>query len=838
MGQTWYIQSDERTVGPLSGRQLHAIARSGELTPDSQISLDGRSWFRAAKVLGLFSEPRAEAIARSISGNLDVETLEDAPATRLLDPTPPTDEGFRPGGEEVKTRLISSDGRDSVGIEGKTRIESFAGSIVGDDQATPSRGRAATLARAGGAFILRMGWRGFRAAVIAATLVTVWTVRSVVGLLRRRKVARTGFESKLSASLWDGPGSVRSAGPTTSKPLPEHFGRYQILRTLGKGGMGSVYLALDTQLGRQVALKVPHFSPDDGPEVLERFDREARAAAMLDHPNVCPIFDVGTIEGIPYASMAYIEGRPLADLVDADKRLVERETAVLVRKVAIAMAEAHRKGIVHRDLKPANIMINPRREPVIMDFGLASRLGVQDSKLTKDGAIVGTPSYMSPEQVGGKSDGIGPSCDIYSLGVVLYELLTSRLPFEGPVIAVLGQILSTEPAPPSVHRPDVDYQLEAICRKAMAKSTSDRFSSMADFARALTKYLKAHPQEDGIDEGEDVASWSEFFALPPRPAAGEPSSIADTTGGRRPFWALAAAVLLLAGSVGVLAMLNRGTTVQVTLSNFQVNNNTTIVNYFLDGKPIDPKELAGPIDLKTGDHNLRTVSADGREETRSFLIDKQDDQKPVNIVKRSEANPTVGTGERAYTGRRAVILMPPTISLPPLKRILLVESGQPGPKEDKKYSEASIDVIIPGGVGLRPIPGDVRRPVEVEVSQYGEEIRVPSADDFDLWWESTEGKAIRIVKNFSIKNRGIVELHIEPYLGFVRVLGKKARPPKWVVLTPVGKGNPVQVATKYGVDMIVPAGTYELWIKPAGGPVQEQLESRLEVKAGQTLEIE
>jgi hypothetical protein len=295
-------------------------------------------------------------------------------------------------------------------------------------------------------------------------------------------------------------------------------------------------------------------------------------------------------------------------------------------------------------------------------------------------------------------------------------------------------------------------------------------------------------------------------------------------------------------------MLNRGTTVQVTLSNFQVNNSTNIINYFLDGKPIEAKQLGGPIDLKTGDHSLRTVFADGREETRSFLIEKEDDRKPVDVVKRSEASPAGGTGQGAYAGRRAVKLMPPEISLPPMRKLLVVESGQSGPKENEDYSAAQINARTPGlwlgSVGI--LSGDERIPFAAETSQYGEEIRLPSAGNYDLWWQPMEGKALCIVRNFSIKNRGIVELHPESYLGFVRVLGKKSRSPKWVVLTPVDYGNPIQVAKKYEVDMIVPAGSYDLWIKwikPAQGPVPEKyesqkLESGLVVKPGMTLPVE
>jgi hypothetical protein len=301
------------------------------------------------------------------------------------------------------------------------------------------------------------------------------------------------------------PPSTPRVAPTAATPLPgqpaaaagelpEQFGRYRILKKLGQGGMGSVYLAHDSQLDRKVALKVPHFAPDDDPKILERFYSEARAAATLTHPNICPVHDVGEINGIRYLTMAYIEGKPLSAFIRVDAHLPMRQVASLVRKLALALHEAHARAVIHRDLKPSNIMMNERREPVIMDFGLARRVRTDDVRLTKSGTPLGTPAYMAPEQITGNMHLIGPGCDIYSLGVILYELLTGRLPFEGPLAALWVQVLTQETPRPSERRPDLDPQLEAVCLKAMAKKVEDRFVSMAEFAAALEEYLRTENQ--------------------------------------------------------------------------------------------------------------------------------------------------------------------------------------------------------------------------------------------------------------------------------------------------------------------------------------------------------
>jgi len=298
-----------------------------------------------------------------------------------------------------------------------------------------------------------------------------------------------------------------------SAAIPENFGRYRIERTLGEGGMGTVYLAHDSQLNRKVALKTPKFAEDADSTPIERFYREARSAATLRHPNICPVYDVGELEGTHYISMAYIEGHPLSDYIDSQNLPAIAAAVRVVRKVAIALHEAHRQGIVHRDLKPANIMIDRHNEPIVMDFGLARLVGLENeeeldmpssanlassdiarvtARLTQDGTILGSPGYMAPEQIHRRGD-VGPASDVRALGVLLYELLTGELPFpgDGSLITILTAVASDDPPDASKIRRDIDPHLAAICSKAMAKSPEDRYESMQAFAVALTDFLKA-----------------------------------------------------------------------------------------------------------------------------------------------------------------------------------------------------------------------------------------------------------------------------------------------------------------------------------------------------------
>ncbi len=300
--------------------------------------------------------------------------------------------------------------------------------------------------------------------------------------------------------------------------IPRQFGRYRIQDCLGRGGMGAVFRAYDTQLDRAVALKVPFLEEDDGGAGLrERFYREARAAAALHHPNLCPVYDVGELHGVPYLTMAFIDGRSLAKELEAGRAFTPPQAALLVRKLALAMHEAHAHGVIHRDLKPANVLLRPNGEPVITDFGLARRGNDPHSEgLTRQGDVIGTIEYMSPEQFEGDNAAVGPASDVYALGVVLYELLTGRRPFEGGTASKMAAILLKPPPRPGELRPGLPALLDEVCLKAMAKRPEDRYRTMAEFAAALTAYLKSH--QSGV-----VPAAARSAEAPPTPRPSAPT---------------------------------------------------------------------------------------------------------------------------------------------------------------------------------------------------------------------------------------------------------------------------------------------------------------------------
>jgi serine/threonine protein kinase len=253
--------------------------------------------------------------------------------------------------------------------------------------------------------------------------------------------------------------------------IPAQIGRYRILGRIGAGGMGTVYKADDPQLNRIVALKLPRF---DGPAQglalrVQRFQREARAAAGIRHPHVCPIYDVGEYEKQPYVVMAYIEGESLAAHLARQGRYENPCQAVtLIRQVLDALEVVHSHGIVHRDLKPSNILLDAAGRAILTDFGLARQTDDKEG-LTSEGVVLGTPAYMAPEQASGQPRAVGPWTDLYSLGVILYQMLTGRLPFEGTALKVMAQIVHESAPLPSSWRPDLDPALEAVVRKAMAR---------------------------------------------------------------------------------------------------------------------------------------------------------------------------------------------------------------------------------------------------------------------------------------------------------------------------------------------------------------------------------
>ncbi len=309
-----------------------------------------------------------------------------------------------------------------------------------------------------------------------------------------------------------------SAGGDTIRLAP--FGKYTLIRELGRGGMGFVYEALDTQLDRRVALKMLYTSPNADPkEALldeERFLREAKLSASLPkHPHLVSVYESGVIDGRRYLAMELIDGQPMS----AWRRLGSvtlRQQVALLRDVAQAVHHAHEHGIVHRDLKPQNILVDAKNQPNVTDFGLAKSVGTRAAlSLTASGMVVGTPSYMSPEQAQGLST-IDRRSDIYAMGVLLYEILTGQLPFTGQSpVDILMKVLRDPLVPPSTavrtRRPEgaaapapdrvpsavihavVDPGLEAVCLKAMAREPAQRYATAQAFAEDLTAWLKGDP---------------------------------------------------------------------------------------------------------------------------------------------------------------------------------------------------------------------------------------------------------------------------------------------------------------------------------------------------------
>ena len=272
----------------------------------------------------------------------------------------------------------------------------------------------------------------------------------------------------------------------------QYFGDYELLEEIARGGMGVVYRARQINLNRVVALKMILSGEFACGEEIQRFKCEAEAAAQLDHPGIVPIHEIGEHGGRHYYSMGFVEGHSLADQLH-DGPMPPRKAAELVLKAAEAVDFANRQGVIHRDLKPANILIDTGGNPRVTDFGIAKRLG-SSSDLTRSGQILGTPAYMPPEQAACKFSEIGPTTDVYSLGAILYALLTGRAPFEADnPLDTLMQVLESEAILPSKSKPGIPVSLESICMKCLEKKPTARYATAKELAHDLECFLHDEP---------------------------------------------------------------------------------------------------------------------------------------------------------------------------------------------------------------------------------------------------------------------------------------------------------------------------------------------------------
>ena len=270
------------------------------------------------------------------------------------------------------------------------------------------------------------------------------------------------------------------------RPAPVFGGRYRLRRRIARGGMAEVYLAHDQLLDRPVALKVlfPELSVDRN--FVERFRREAQAAADLNHPNIVSIYDWGEEDGNYFIVMELVDGRPLSTLLKAENTLLADRAADIGAAVAAALAFAHKNGVVHRDVKPGNVLIDSAGNIKVADFGIARAADAQDN-LTQTGAVMGTATYFSPEQAQGW--GVDARSDIYSLGIVLYEMVCGKAPFvaDNPV-AVATKHVSEAPKPPRDINPNLPAAFEAIILSCLAKDPDDRYASAEDLRADLLRF--------------------------------------------------------------------------------------------------------------------------------------------------------------------------------------------------------------------------------------------------------------------------------------------------------------------------------------------------------------
>lgn len=335
--------------------------------------------------------------------------------------------------------------------------------------------------------------------------------------------------------------STPGSSPSDETP-PDVLGQYRLIKPLGEGGMGCVYLATDEQLCRTVALKVlrPDFAVDE--EARARFFREARAAAALKHDNIVTIYQVGEDQAIPFLAMEHLEGKTLEDWLRPDRRANVTQTISIGKQIARGLSAAHEAGVVHRDIKPANIWLEPKGRVKILDFGIAHHATATDPKLTQPGTVMGTPAFMSPEQARGEA--LDLRSDLFSFGCVLYRMATGRLPFQAEVVyGVIAAILSEQQISPKTVTPSIPQALSDLIDHLLSKSRDDRPDS-AESVLASLKEIEAKLDNETVT----TPPLDETISLPKLP-----KTIADPTSQetRKKAAAMGLVLFLALGGIGL-----------------------------------------------------------------------------------------------------------------------------------------------------------------------------------------------------------------------------------------------------------------------------------------------
>ena len=477
-------------------------------------------------------------------------------------------------------------------------------------------------------------------------------------------------------------------------------GRYRIVRRIGSGGMADVYAAEDTHLGREVALKVLHRRFAQDQEFVERFRREAKAAAGLSHPNVVGVFDRGEHEGTYYIAMECLTGRTLKEIVSSEAPLPQLQVIDLGVQVLQAAGFAHAGGVIHRDFKPHNVIVDDQGHAKVTDFGIA-RAGA--SEMTETGSIMGTAHYLSPEQAQGHS--VTAASDLYSIGVMLYEMLAGRLPFEGDsAVAIALKHLSEQPTPLSQLRPDVHPALEAVVMAALAKDPAQRWQSADDFVQGLEA---ARAQiEAGANGGQGTA----VFAPIPLPAGDDGSEgtaavlapVSEPREERRRRWPWFTIGILALALVGVLVWL--------------------LASGALTTEKKDVPRVTG----------LQLVNARAKLERAGFDVreTRLQSRQPIDQVLDQDPNP----GEEAEVGSVVTLEVsegPPTVLVPPVAN--LREAQAIGELEDaglKVTVDREFSDEVRSGGAIRTVPregAEVRsgQRVRLIVSSGPEQVSVP-----------------------------------------------------------------------------------------------------------------